>query len=140
MVEVIKKTDPCTIEQVSLRKLVIYCNPDSDMLDAAFPINIILAKRLLDMKPDRRAMRMERAIQKILVELPDNLVIKDFDVMFNPAYEIDVLKIFVSLRRSKMFSLIWPGTLTDGKLIYAEESYRDYKVYDINKYDVACVI
>ena len=121
-------------------RLVIQCNPDQAMSDAAIAVNVPLAKLLANMKPDRRAMRMERSLRSILDSLPENPVLKDFDVMFNPAYEIDVLQIFISLRKSKSFSLIWPGTLADGKLIYAEEGYRDYKVFDINNYDVACVI
>lgn len=137
---VIKKNDLPSIEQVGLGKLIIYCNPEKKLVDTAIPINILLAKALTGIKPDRRTMRMERCVQNIMSTLPPNPTIKDFDVMFNPIYEIDVLQIFLSQQRIRPFRIIWPGKLQDGKLIYAEEGYRDYKVFDINNYDVACVI
>ena len=137
---VIKKADLPSVVQVSTGKLVIFCNPEEKLLDEAVSINIELAKLLANVKPDRRAIRMERCFQKVLSTLPDDPLIKDFDVMFNPAYEIDVLQILISLRRSRKFSVIWPGSFGDGKLVYAEEGYQDYKLFDINNYDVACVI
>ena len=30
--------------------------------------------------------------------------------------------------------------LTDNKLIYSESGNEDYKIFDINKYDITCVI
>jgi hypothetical protein len=56
---VIKKNDLPSIEQVRLRKLIIYCNPEKELVDTAIPINILLAKALTGIKPDRRTMRME---------------------------------------------------------------------------------
>ena len=42
--------------------------------------------------------------------------------------------------RKKLFRVIWHGTYIDGKLIYAEEGYLDYKVYNICDYDITCII
>ena len=85
-------------------------------------------------------MRMENCVQKVLSSLPEDPVIKDFDVMFNPEYEVDILRIMIAQYKIKPFDLIWPGKYQEGKLIYAEEGYRDYKVFEISKYDVTCVI
>lgn len=137
---VIRKTELASVERNGMGTLLIYCSPDQELSDAAISINILLAKMLAQIKPDRRAMRMERCLQEVLRELPENPVLKEFDVMFNPAYEIDILQIFISLRRSRPFRLIWPGMLIDGRLVYAEAGYRDHKIFDINHYDVACVI
>ena len=60
-------------------------------------------------------------------------------VMFNPEYKVDVLKILIAARKRKRYSVIWPGRLEDGKLIYAEEGYPDYKVFNIADYDITCV-
>ena len=62
------------------------------------------------------------------------------DVMFNPAYKIDVLKVLVSAYKQKPYSLVWPGIYSDGKLMYSEEGYPDYRVYEIQDYDIMCVI
>ena len=52
---------------------------------------------------------------------------------------MDVLKILISARKRKRYSVIWPGRFENGKLIYGEEGYPDYKVYRIEDYDITCV-
>ena len=60
--------------------------------------------------------------------------------MFNPEYKVDVLKILMAAEKEKHPSVIWPGRCENGKLIYSEEGYPDYKTYDIETYDITCVI
>ena len=68
------------------------------------------------------------------------MIIKDIDVLFNPEYKVDVLKILTEARKRKRYSVIWPGRCENGKLIYGEEGYLDYRTYDIENYDITCVI
>ena len=51
----------------------------------------------------------------------------------------DVLKILISARKRKRYCVIWPGEFEDGKLIYGEEGYADYKVYNIADYDITFI-
>ena len=60
--------------------------------------------------------------------------------MFNPEYQIDVLQVLVASCKKKNFSIRWPGTYNDGKLMYAETGYSDFKTFDLDKYDVTCVV
>ena len=99
-----------------------------------------LAEALLACKPNRRSMKLEQIFNNILDTLPDGVVIKDIDVLFNPDYKVDVLKILIESRKRKRYSVIWPGRCEDGKLIYSEEGFPDYKTYDIENYDITCVI
>ena len=85
-------------------------------------------------------MRLERCFQEVLTSIPENSCIRDFDVLFNPAYKIDVCS-FLQLRiEAKPFSVLWPGTMIDEKLVYAEDGYADYKEYDVEQYDITCVV
>ena len=99
-----------------------------------------LAEALLACKPNRRSMKLEQIFNNILDTLPDGVVIKDIDVLFNPDYKVDVLKILIESRKRKRYSVIWPGRCEDGKLIYGEEGFPDYKTYNIENYDITCVI
>lgn len=123
-----------------LMKPIIYCRDLTEPDMEVRSINIELAKELETLRPKRRTMQLEACFNRVLDGLPDNVVIKDFDVMFNPAYKVDVLKILVTACKRKPFSVIWLGHYEDGKLFYAEEGYPDYKVFNINNYDVTCVI
>jgi len=99
-----------------------------------------LAEALLECKPNRRSMKLEQIFNTVLDTLPDGVVIKDIDVLFNPDYKVDVLKILMASRKRKLYSVIWPGRCEDGKLIYGEEGFPDYKTYNIENYDITCVI
>ena len=137
---VIKARDLPALERSGIQRPIIYCNPDAAIIDSAVSLNVNLAKRLAAIKPNRRTMRMEQCFWQVIESLPDNVVVKDFDVLFNPDYEVDVLRIMSSLAKSKPYRILWPGKCDGQRLIYAEEGYRDYKVFEIDKYDVTCVV
>ena len=122
-----------------LYRLIIYSNEGLTHSEAV-SLNKPLAEELLKLKPSRRTMRLEKCFRSIMDSLPDGTVIKDIDVMFNPEYQIDVMKMLVEANKQKPFSVIWSGRYSDGKLIYSEESLPDYKVYEISDYDIYCVI
>jgi hypothetical protein len=85
-------------------------------------------------------MRIESFFNQILSQSPDGVVVKDFDVMFNPEYKVDVLKIMIDACKRKPFSIIWPGRYENGKLFYAEDGYPDYQVFSVEDYDVTCIV
>ena len=51
-----------------------------------------------------------------------------------------IMQLLTIANRSKPFSVLWPGTMIDGKLVYAEDGYADYKEYDVERYDITCVV
>ena len=125
-------------EQAMLNRLLIYMKAIKKMTEPQSGSKE-LADELLACKPNRRSMKLEQIFNKVLDRYPDGVTIKDIDVMFNPEYQVDVLKILIEARKRKKYSVIWPGRFEDGKLIYAEEGYPDYKVYEIANYDITCV-
>ena len=123
-----------------LLKPIIYCGPYENITDEAVSVNLPLAEKLAGCRPNRRTVQIETFFNQILSQLPADSVIKDFDVMFNPYYKVDVLKIMVDACKRKPFSIVWPGKYEDGKLFYAEEGYPDLKVFRVEEYDVTCIV
>ena len=134
IIEVHQVTD----EQAMLSRLLVYFKAFQKMAEPK-SVGKELADELLACKPNRRSMKLEQIFNTVLDRYPDGVTIKDIDVMFNPDYKVDVLKILIAARKRKRYSVIWPGRLEDGKLIYGEEGYPDYKVYKIADYDITCV-
>ena len=125
-------------ENTRLSRLLLYSKKVQKMLEPK-SISKELADELLAYKPNRRSMKMEQIFNTVLDRYPDGVTIKDIDVMFNPEYKVDVLKILIAARKRKCYNVIWPGWLEDEKLVYGEEGYPDYKVYRIADYDITCV-
>ena len=121
-----------------LARLLVYYAKINNM-NQPYSIGKELADELLACKPNRRSMKLEQIFNTVLDRYPDGVTIKDIDVMFNPEYKVDVLKILISARKRKRYSVIWPGRLEDGNLVYGEDGYPDYKVYKIADYDITCV-
>lgn len=121
-------------------KPIIFCGPDEELEKNAVALNVSIAEKLINAKPSRRSFRLPSIIDAIIAELPENSTIKDFDVLFNPDYQIDVLQLLIAACRKKEFAILWPGTYSDGKLMYAETGYSDFKIYDLDKYDVTCIV
>ena len=121
-------------------RLLLYNKAIRNCQQRPISINVIMAEKLIQIHPKRRSMKLEQCFKEVLAGLPDGVVICDYDVMFNPDYKVDVLNILTNARRHKEYSAVWPGVEKNGKLIYSEEDYPDYKTYEIENYDVICVM
>ena len=127
-----------TNEEAMLSRLLVDYDALQKMMEPE-SVSKDLADALLACKPNRRSMKLEQIFNAVLDKYPDGVTIKDIDVMFNPDYKVDVLKILIAARKRKRYSVIWPGRFEDGKLVYAEEGYPDYKVFNIVDYDITFV-
>ena len=105
----------------------------------AYSLNKALAEELLKIRPRLRSLQMEKCLLNVLMQLPEDAVVKDVDVLFNPEYTIDVLMVLISAYKRRPFKLIWPGSCKNGQLIYSEANYPDYKAYDVREYDIICL-
>lgn len=126
--------------QKNMYRLIIFANDTYDQEASAVSINKRLAEELRKLKPTRRTMQLEKCFNKILDSLPEKVVIKDIDVMFNPAYMVDVIRILVEANKRHPFSLVWSGRYDDNRLLYSEEDLADYKAFEISDYDIVCVV
>ncbi len=124
----------------SLPAPVIYCYSDKSIGIGAVSLNVGIAEKLMTVKPNRRTIQIPGIVDAVLTELPDGCIVKDFDVLFNPEYRIDVLQLLIAACKKKPINLLWPGTIDDGCLLYAEPGYPDFKKYSIEKYDVTCIV
>ena len=126
--------------QIGLLKPIVFCCPYEGVTETAVSMNIKLAQALNGFRPKRRTMQIEKCFADILAKLPGGVVLKDFDVLFNPDYKVDVLKIMINTCKAKPFSIIWPGSFDGNRLVYAEEGFQDYKTYDVDDYDITCIV
>jgi len=126
--------------QQNMYRLIIYANGAYHQETSAVSVNKRLAEELRKLKPTRRTMQLEKCFNRVLDSLPDKVVIKDIDVMFNPAYRVDVIRILVEANKRHPFSLVWSGRYDDNRLLYGEEDLADYKAFEISDYDIVCVV
>ncbi|MBT8908683.1 hypothetical protein BTI62_02315 [Lactobacillus delbrueckii subsp. bulgaricus] len=127
-------------QKETISQLLIYFSQTHESSLKPVSISKSLSEKLRDISPRSRTIKLALCFQSVLDQYPDNVVIEDIDVMFNPAYQVDVLKILIEARKSKLYSVIWPGRYENGKLYYSEQGNSDYRTYEVKNYDIMCVI
>ncbi len=111
------------------------------ILDAGYhhvKINAELSKRLLEYQINDRPKRVEELLRDILNNVIP-IYITDFEMLFDPRYEIDVIKLFCEKARIVNIAVRWPGHFINGNLTYAEPGDPDYHEYDCNAYQIRIV-
>jgi hypothetical protein len=63
----------------------------------------------------------------------------DYEMLFDPRYGLDVLRLFIDMSRRNKLIIKWSGRTDGDALTYAEPGFEDYKRYKINDYDVSVV-
>ena len=100
----------------------------------------LLSGELMKIDKEERNIIIEDKLEEILsFEKIDKLFITDIDILFNPNYRLDIIKLFVQLSRNKRFIIQWPGYFSSGYLVYSEPEYEDYKRYEIKEYNLICL-
>ena len=72
-------------DRQTVYRLLIYSKAITEIASQATAVNKPIAAELVDLKPSRRTMQLEKCFMKVLDTLPDQPVIEDIDVLFNPA-------------------------------------------------------
>ena len=103
-------------------------------------VNGLLSEKLIRIEESKRNIFAADEMNKLIAGSNEPVLIKDFEILFDPEYQIDVLKLFILANRKKRIAVLWCGTYKDGKLFFAEPGYKDYHVYNISDYDISCII
>ena len=101
-------------------------------------VNATLAKALLEFTPAERPKKVEECF-KDLIDGHGSVFITDFEMLFDPRYEIDVIKLFCEKARFVNVAVKWPGKYNAGKLTYANLDDPDYHEFDCDAYQVLIV-
>ena len=125
---------------------ILLCVHRSDyenaVLDAGSHIvslNLPLANELVGKSEDGKFANITETVLKLM---PNNapVFLTDYEMLFDPRYELDVIKLFCEISRYEKLVVKWCGKYDDGFLTYAEQGFDDYKKYKISEYEIACVI
>lgn len=102
-------------------------------------VNKDLSRLLLNYPSDERCQRVEDTLKGMLNK-QESLLISDFEMLFDPRYEIDVVKFFCDQARVNNIAVKWPGAFTGSKLTYAEPDDPDYHEYNCDTYQMRIVL
>lgn len=102
-------------------------------------LNRELSQILMGMPVEQRPLFVLEETRKIIAKRNSGVILRDFEMLFDPNYHLDVLKVFCELARQFRIAIIWCGTFHDNVLEFAEPDYSDYHSYHVDQYTVYCI-
>lgn len=102
-------------------------------------LNKELSFSLKDIPNEKRISSVQIETQRIISETGSSVLLSDFEMLFDPRYKLDVLKLFCEVSRTTRLAVKWCGTLGADALEYAEPQYPDHQIFNLANYTVICV-
>lgn len=116
-----------------------YLNSIFEISDETISLNLILAQNLLKFNADERTEMVHQEALNLLTQSVTPLLLKDFEMLFDPRYKIDTVKLITEVARRRKIIALWPGVLNENDLVYANVDASDYQAFSIKNYDIICV-
>ena len=145
MGQIFKKSELRRLEPSGIDAPIIVCNPTSNDIEklnetgyTPFELNRFLAEKLAAIDQDDRPVKAESIARELLTANRTPLLLHRFEMLFDPRYKINLIKLFEIVAKQTSLAVIWPGSIKDQMLIYANPSYADYHQYNICGYNVFC--
>ena len=109
-------------------------------LYAPLNLNIKLAEALLKFPQMQRSQMANDEIMKIVAQCRTATFLEDYEILFDPRYDIDAIRVFTELSRRQRVVVKWCGRLNGNWLEYATPEYKDFHSFRIQGYDITCFI
>lgn len=103
-------------------------------------LNMKLAEALLRIPQQQRGRKANDEVMKIVSQCHEPTFLEHYEILFDPRYDIDAIKVFTELSRRQKVVVKWCGRLNGDSLEYAAPEYKDYHSFLIKRYDITCVI
>jgi hypothetical protein len=103
-------------------------------------LNKALAEALLKKDAATRHLLINDEIMKIIASAKVPILLTNYEMLFDPRYDIDVIRLFNEISKRAKLIVKWCGTISNNRLEYATLEYEDYHSYYIMDYDIICVI
>lgn len=93
-------------------------------------VNLMLSAELLELTAKQRALRMPGILAQILDNRHLPVVLDNIEILFDKDLKQDPLRLLQGVSRNRSVVASWNGTLSKGKLIYAETGHPEYRCYE----------
>ena len=95
-------------------------------------LNLELSRRLLDLEltTEQRALRLPRVLDDLLGEHGSPVLLYHIELLFDPAFQQDTLRLVKHLSRRRTIVCAWNGEVEGGFLIYGERGHHEYQRHE----------
>lgn len=140
------------IDDLNIRLLVnqimttiIICGNEADLENRLsefeiVDVNQVLVGELVKRKGKPNHFFIDDLFHRAYSLKHQSILLKNFGILFDPEYKLDVMKFFEKLNSKAKVVVEWPGKIIDNKLIYGDEQFEDYASYNVSDYNITVVV
>jgi len=93
-------------------------------------VNLALSRKLLDLTPRQRALRIPEIMDQIPVKSQSLIILDNLEILFDQSLKQDPLRLLQGISRNRTVLASWGGAVNAGRLVYAETDHPEYHRYD----------
>jgi len=93
-------------------------------------VNLEISSKLLELTGKQRKTKLQTLFNDIVDGAQSPVILDNLEILFDMELEQDPLRLLQHASRNKLILASWNGILQDKKLIYAEITHPEYRVYE----------
>lgn len=92
-------------------------------------VNLVLSREMLELTAKQRSLRLPGILDQIAENAHTPVVLDNLEILFDKDLKQDPLRLLQGISRNRAVVASWNGTMTSGKLCYAETGHPEYLSY-----------
>nr|WP_321329931.1 BREX-3 system P-loop-containing protein BrxF [Alcaligenes faecalis] len=93
-------------------------------------VNLALAGELLELTARQRSLRLPGILDQIVDQVQSPVILDNLEILFDMDLQQDPLRLLQSISRNRAVVASWNGSISFGRLLYAETGHPEYRSYD----------
>lgn len=93
-------------------------------------VNLALSSELLELTAKQRSLRLPGILDQIADKAESPVVLDNLEILFDKDLKQDPLRLLQGISRNRAVVASWNGTMTSGRLLYAETGHPEYRSYE----------
>jgi hypothetical protein len=93
-------------------------------------VNLALSSELLELTTKQRVLKVQGLLDKIADNAQAPVILDNLEILFDKDLKQDPLRLLQGISRNRAVVASWNGTMTSGRLLYAEAGHPEYRSYD----------
>lgn len=102
----------------------------TDLGTSVINVNLELSRKLLELSARQRSTRLPAILGQIADEVDSPIVLDNLEILFDTSLQQDPLRLLEGISRNRAVLASWSGTVSSGKLTYAEVDHPEYRKYE----------
>lgn len=93
-------------------------------------VNLALSSELLELTAKQRSLRLPSILDQIVNSELSPVILDNIEILFDKDLKQDPLRLLQGISRNRAVVASWNGTVTSGRLLYAEPGHPEYRNYE----------